>query len=119
MPADKEMTLYDRIVEATTMGQQPKDRLWAAIAVLIIVASISGLVTVLYSESTRNYLETSREIDFQRGAVDCLTIIVDNDRYFALPTYCSRSEVRAHFPPEVCEQFFARENDCGRYWVDS
>jgi hypothetical protein len=82
-----------RLEKIAAMNQQPKDRLWAAIIVLAIIALLSGGITIVYSETTRNFLDDGRQLGFQRGAVECMQVVVDNDRTFDLPSYCRLEEV--------------------------
>jgi hypothetical protein len=115
---DGNSTKGARISEALRMGQEPKDRLWAVIYVLIVIVLLVGAITVIYAESTRNFLETGRSLGFERGAVDCLTIVVDNDRDFALPQYCQRAEVVVYYPPEVCDTYLPDLPVCGEGWEE-
>ena len=86
--------------------------------VLILVALLSGGITVIYSETTRNFLDDGRQLGFQRGAVECMQVVVDNDRTFDLPSYCRLEDVVFYYPPEVCDEFFSGHSSCGRLWVD-
>lgn len=119
MSTDDDLNLRKRFTEEVKMGQQPTDRLWAAIAVLALIAILSGLVTVIYAETTRNFLEEGRRLGYERGAVECMQVVVDNDRTFDLPNYCRREDVVFYYPPEVCDEYFGGDSaDCGRLWVD-
>jgi hypothetical protein len=71
-----------------------------------------------HGESTTNNIEKSRQLGFERGSIDCLTLVVDDDRAFDLPSYCHRAEVIIYYPPDVCRAFLPDEGSCGRAWVD-
>ena len=116
--SNDELNIRDRLIEVGRQGQEPKDRLWAAIAVLALIALLSGGITIIYAETTRNFLDDGRALGFQRGAVDCLQVVIDDDRTFGLPPYCARPEVRAYYPPEVCDEYFDGTSGCGTLWVD-
>ena len=98
------------------MGQEPHDRLWAAVYVLIAIALLAGLTTIIYAENTRNFLEVAQELDYESSAILCMSVVVDNDRNFDIPRYCDNPEVVVHFPPEVCEVYFTEEATCGDKW---
>lgn len=114
--SDVEPTIRERIFESSKNDQEPRDRLWAAIYVLVVLVMVVGSITVVYSQATRDYLETNRVLGFERGSVECLSLIIDNDRRLQLPPYCHRSEVVVYYPPEVCDEFFHGSDLCGRDW---
>lgn len=85
------------------------------VAVLAVLLAIGALVaTAAYDARTaaQNAEDdaanavvialVNREIGWQRGSVDCLELIVDDDRTFAMPPYCVRDEVVPWYPPDVC-----------------
>lgn len=113
---DNNLDIQDRLAKVASMHQQPKDRLWAAIAVLIVIALLSGGITAYYAERTIDFHQTDREAGDQRGAVDCLQVVIDDDRNFGLPSYCARPEIILYFPPEVCEVYFEGAASCGDRW---
>lgn len=94
------------------MGQEPIDRIWGIILALVIVVAASGLLSV----SNRLYMHESRRLGYERGAVDCLSVIVYNDRDFFLPDYCQREELIIYYPPQVCKTFFEKRSGCSREW---
>ncbi len=109
-------TISQRVSRAGRQGQDPKDRLWAVVYVLIVLTLLVGLVVVVYSEAIRDAIDQEQELGFQRGSVDCLSVVVDNDRNFDLPPYCRRVEVLVFYPIEVCNTFFPRNADCSSNW---
>lgn len=108
-----------RIENVGKMHQQPKDRLWAAIFALVVLVLLVGGIVIVSSVKTKSFLNASRDFGHQRGAVECLQVVVDNDRDFGLPEYCSNPEVVVHYPPSVCHQFFPDIEACGTEWPDS
>lgn len=114
--SEDDLSIKDRLVEASKMGQEPKDRLWAAIVALVLIVFVVGGVSIAYAEGTKTYLREEHDLAFQRGSVDCLQVVIDDDRNFGLPGYCGRHEVLIHFPPEVCDTYFPEEVDCGSRW---
>lgn len=55
-----------------------------------------------FAQAAVNETLANRAIGWERGAIDCLGLAVDNDRTFDLPDYCTRPEVLAFYPLEVC-----------------
>lgn len=96
--------------------QEPAERLWAAVYALILLVVVVAITTVTYAQSHRRDLASETVLGFQRGAVNCMLVIVDNDREFQLPDYCERPEVIIYYPPEVCDAHFNRVNTCGEQW---
>lgn len=111
-------TRQGRVFKSLSMGQDPKDRLWAAIYALILLVIVVGMTSFLGNEQTQDTLSESRTQGFERGAVVCLTVVVDDDRAFAPPTYCKRPEVTAYYPPEVCAEFFDQSAACSEKWEE-
>ena len=115
---DNDTRLRDRLHVTARMGQDPIDRLWSAIYVLVVIALFVGAITIYYAVSSSQYSEDSRTLDFERGALVCQQIVVDNDRTSGLPGYCGRPQVRVYLPPEACEKFFPSIEDCGSKWTE-
>lgn len=113
---DTKPTRLRRLFTALKMGQEPKDRLWAVIYVLIALVMLVGALIISHEVETQHTADTSTNMAFERGSVDCLSVIVDSDRTFQLPLYCQRSEVVVYYPPEVCDEFFHGSDLCGRDW---
>lgn len=109
MNSEEEPTIRERLVEASQMGQEPKDRLWAVIIVISFLVLILGGLMV----ETRVYLSEGRTLGYKRGAVDCLTVAVDNDTTFDLPNYCYDPKLVVHYPQGACEEFFPDVATCG------
>lgn len=110
-----------RISERLKADQEPRDRLWGAIIVLAVIAIIVGCIAFeayQSSEAGNKALSDAQSVGFQRGAVDCLTVVVDNDRTFDIPDYCRRVEVIQWYPPQVCAAYFADAayGTCGGKW---
>lgn len=104
-----EPTIRERLVEASQMGQEPKDRMWAVIFVVsILVFALGGIMV-----ETRMYLSEGRSLSFQRGAVDCLTVILDDDRDFDLPNYCRDPSLVVYYPVSSCDKYFPDIPSCG------
>ncbi len=104
----------ERLSKLARMGQEPKDRLWAVVIVLaLVVFALGGLLV-----ETRLFLSGERGLGYERNAIDCLEIVVDNDRNFSLPAICFHSQVIVHYPPEVCTAFFINSDDCGIRWEE-
>lgn len=59
-----------------------------------------------------------RERTFQTRAVQCESVIIDNDRDFALTSNCTTDEVLAYYPPTICE-YFDNPANCGTKFVPS
>ena len=97
-------------------GQDPNERLWAAIYALIILIVVVGVTTVAYARSTQRDIEENIDLGWHRGTVNCLLVIVDNDRKFQLPDYCEQTEIIVHYPPEICTAYFQRSAECGEKW---
>lgn len=116
--SDTNKTTRKRLSHALRAGQEPIDRLWAAIYVLILIVVLVGITTVYYAESNQNYQGTTRVLGFERGSVDCLSVVIDNDRDFDIPPYCRRSEIVVYYPSEVCEAFFAHSDICSKNWEE-
>lgn len=114
--SDTQPSIKERVSDALKMGQEPKDRLWGAVYVLIVLVAIVGLLVVFTQNSTRNALDENTTLGFERGATYCMTVVVDGDRTFDLPNYCQRPEVVVHYPPEVCVEFFPDDGACSREW---
>lgn len=119
MSENDDPNIKKRVINAAKMSQDPEDRLWGAIYVLIAIALLSAVVTAYYAERTIDFHVTDREGGFQRGAIDCLSVVIDNDRDFELPVYCTKPEVFAYFPPEICEVYLRDEDSCGEKWRSS
>lgn len=110
----EEISFIHRIVEASKGDQDPSDRLWAAVLVLAAIVFILGgflVETRLYISDT---VEVNRQLDYERGSVDCLSVVVDNDRDFDLPPYCGQIGVIIYYPQEVCDSFFPNSSECGQ-----
>lgn len=119
-----DQSITERLVDAAKMGQEPKDRLWAAISVLVVIVLLVGAVTIYYAAETvsatdRNYefLRDSRELGYERGTVDCLIAIAVDVRTFERSSYCAKPEVILYYPPEVCAEYFMHDATCGDEWV--
>lgn len=113
--------IRERIANVAKQDQQPKDRLWAAVFVLVILVIIVGAITVVTSRSLRSYLEDGRELADQRGAVNCVQTFIDNEWVeldYGLPAYCRLPQVFVHYPPAFCTQSLPLEPDCGSKWDD-
>lgn len=87
----------------------------AAIGVVVILLAIGALVasaafdarTAAHqardeAKDAETQVLLGREIGWQRGSIDCLVMLVDDDRGFAMPPYCLRAEVVPWYPVEVC-----------------
>lgn len=96
--------------------QESENRLWTAVCVLILLVLLVGTAIVTYERSNQRDIATEINLGFQRGAVDCLSVIVDSKRDFQLPPYCRRPEVIVYYPPEVCDEFLRRSDECSREW---
>lgn len=108
-PVEEEPTIRERLFEASKMSQEPKDRMWAVIGVVsILVLLLGGLVL-----ETRLFLSEGRTLGFQRGAVDCMTVLVDGDRDFDLPDYCSDTRLVIYYPDSVCDSYYSELAMCG------
>lgn len=108
--------IRERIQKVAIQDQQPKDRLWGVIFVVAVLVFALGATTVLYSESIQNFLTNGRELGYERGAVECLQVVVDDDRDFELSGYCGKQQVIIYYPPTVCDEYFPGREDCGNKW---
>lgn len=43
-----------------------------------------------------------RENGFKNRSITCMSLVVDNDRDFALPTTCTDDEILKYYPPRIC-----------------
>lgn len=116
--SDNRPSLNERLAVALRMGQDPVDRLWSAIYALVVIILLVGGITVVYAEETRHSHSDIRELGFQRGSVDCLSVVVDNDRTFGLPAYCRLDDIVIYYPPEICDSFFPDAESCGDEWEE-
>lgn len=116
--AHDDQSTREGLSERFKRGQEPTDRLWAAIFALVVLILLVGGLTVIYAEAARTYMEADRKIDYERGSVICMTVVLDNDRTFGLPPFCRRQEVIEFFQPEVCKEFFADNRVCGDRWTE-
>lgn len=83
--------------------------MWAVIIVVsILVFLLGGLIL-----ETRFYLSEGRTLGYKRGAVDCLTVLVDGDRDFGLPSYCSDTRLVIYYPAPVCNLYYKELTMCG------
>lgn len=113
------LDVRQRLANVVKGHQEPKDRIWSAIIVLTFIAIGVGFISFVSwrsSEEGNSLTREGQQIGFQRGAVDCLTTVIDNDRNFDIPDYCRRTEVILWYPPEVCLLFFNNEQACGKKW---
>lgn len=104
--------LVRRLKETFAARQTPADRLWAVVLVLSLLVVLIGAIVI----ESRIYTQGSRELDYGRGAIDCLSVLVDEDRSFGTPPYCRLNEVVVYYPPAVCEEFFPQVAFCGYKW---
>jgi hypothetical protein len=110
--------IKERLVNAFEQEQEPKDRLWAAIFVLVGLVLLLGLITVLYHESTQSFQTEGRGLGYERGAIECQQNILDDDRVGGLPGYCGKPEVLVFYPPELCDEYFPTSTICGSQWTE-
>ena len=109
MSEEETPSLRKRLVKASLMGQEPTDRIWTVIfAISSLVFIIGGLVV-----ESRFFLSRADSWGFKRGAVDCLILVVDDDRDFGLPDYCHHDNLVIYYPSGICDQFFADDRRCG------
>lgn len=110
----EEKSIRERLIEASDMGQEPKDRLWAVVIVLAVLIFALGAFQI----ENRLYLAEGRSLSYERTAADCLDIVIDDDRNFDFPAICRDGRVIVHFPPEVCVEFFPDDVTCATKWED-
>lgn len=123
IPDNVRLALYRKEVRGTldAFGAVIQ-RMWKAIAVVLLLAAgaaISGIIGAIRADEGKDAVLASRdalaEIGYERGAIDCIVYLVDNERVeLGLPVqpFCKEPEVAAHYPPEVCRLLGDPEN-CG------
>lgn len=119
MNDDSDTNIRSRLSRVAKNHQEPKDRLWSTVIILMFITLLVGAISVFSwraSETGNQLVKAGQTIGFQRGAVDCLTTVIDNDRTFEIPDYCRRGEVIQWYPPEVCIKFFSTNSVCGVKW---
>lgn len=57
--------------------------------------------------------DASRERGFATRAQNCMTLILDNDRYFSLTPACTTPEITAYYPLNLCSEMFSDIPECG------
>jgi hypothetical protein len=110
MSTEAQPTLRQRVSKAAKMNQEPRDRMWGVIIVFgILILALGGIAI-----EARLFLAEGHTLGYQRGAVDCLSLMVDNDREFKMPDYCLNPNVVVYYPAPVCDQYFDGDARCGR-----
>lgn len=100
-------------------------RLWLQWAETIITVAIVGLYLIIWFlfgiiSDVRHNQKTGAERGFKSRAVACQSLIVDNDRSFALTDDCTEPNVMKFLPPEVCRVMGATQADgCGTEFAAS
>lgn len=77
-----------------------------ALALLVFAAASAAVWGAITSDSGRSETLQNREIGWERGAIDCLVSIIDNERTelgFTVSPYCLRPEVVRHYPLAACQ----------------
>lgn len=110
MADEERSTFLARFSKAARMNQEPRDRMWGIIIVVTILVLALGALLA----ETRLFLTEGQTLGYQRGAVDCLILITDDDRRFELPDYCHNGNVVIYYPDIVCDEFFSEDERCGR-----
>lgn len=113
--------IRERLSDVAKMDQQPKDRLWGALAALAIMILVLGGIMMVSFTGLQNYLKDGRELADQRGAVNCIQTFIDNEWTelgYGLPDYCRLPQVFVHYPPALCERALPLERRCGTEWDD-
>lgn len=97
--------------------------LGAYVAVFLLFGAI-GRIENSQKELQRNQQdvlvnqEAGKERGFQIRAVSCESVIIDNDRRFALSDNCTEDDVIKYYPPGVCE-YLGNPPVCGTKYEPS
>lgn len=99
LPASVRLQVYREEVRGNIEAfSSALSSMWKAILVLLLVATL-GVVGSIWN---RQEILNSRENGYKGRMVLCLSVLVDNDREFAMPTQCLSKKVLVYYPDEVC-----------------
>jgi hypothetical protein len=94
-------------------------RLWRQWAETIITVAIIGLYAMIFFMwsvvgAVKSEQANGRERGFKNRAVVCQSLMVDNDRSWALTDDCTEPDVMKYYPPLLCQTMGATQADgCG------
>lgn len=80
------------------------------LTIVVLFTFVASMMAKVAADDLHGEVLKNRANGFRTRALACLTLIVDDDRYFDLPPDCADPLTVAHYPIDVC----AREADlCG------
>lgn len=86
--------------------------MWKAILVITVV----GLLSIAGSVWNREEILNSREYNYKGRMVNCLDLLVDDDRDFPIPAPCLETNVARYYPTEICERkLVGPVRECGTF----
>lgn len=104
----------------TTPDRKAASLLWrvaVTLGFLVVVLTLSMMSLYRAVNRASGEIEANRLSNRRTRSAVCLSIYLDADRTFAMPSFCLEPEVAQFYPPEVCIEIEHPEG-CGSRFGD-
>lgn len=109
-------------IEPDPQSMKDAFRKWAEPILALAVVGLYFVCYILFvqTEGVKDTQAAGIERGYKNRAVTCQSLIVDNDRTFALTDDCTEPDVMKYLPPEICQVMGATSADgCGTQFKPS